>query len=184
MASPSVLRTPRSSRRRSLFPHLENLLDSPTSSQDGLIKMGLSSASPRSKKKLPAKFKQEMPRRSLNSDENKSPETVKCSPIKKSTFYGSYKPKFVFEDRTSEETNLDDSFKKKMTLETPPKILKITKRKKELTKSAPVSRSSKKYGINKGVSHAIKKPKVNPKKADKAKSGKFDSNITLPPCID
>ena len=132
--------------------------------------MALDYTSPSRKKNIPAKFKQEMPRRSINSIENTSPEQAKMSPIKKSTFYGGYKPKYVLEEKTND---LNFDLKNKMILETPPQKLKVTKKKKELTKSAPSFRS-KTYGINKGVSHAIKKPKINPKKKEqKPKSGKY-----------
>jgi hypothetical protein len=60
---------------------------------------------------------------------------------------------------------LDSSFQEKMTLQTPPKKAKVDK--KVVPKSAPAPRSSSSrrrnsstFGLNKGVSHGIKKPKA------------------------
>ena len=106
-------------------------------------------------------------RRSAEFDENKSPNSWKKSPIKTSTFYGSssYVPRY-----------LSSSFTEKMNIKTPPKE-KITTEKKKKTSlggSKPKSKSGTKFGReaggNKGVSHAIQKPKI--KKPEKQKSSK------------
>lgn len=153
-----VLRTPKSSsitRRRSLFPHLENVDLSPSKS------LSTSPSSRRSKKKeLPAKFKQEMPRQSQVDNEAKENQ-VKMSPIKKSSFYSNanYVPKW--------QQNLDKALETKMVLKTP-----SPKSSKKPSKSSSASRIVlNKNGINKGVSHAIKKPKMNKKPEKPVKSG-------------
>ena len=98
-----------------------------------------------------------MPRRNVEiepKDENKKSTT---SPITTKSFYGgaSYVPRFMRNDDA--ENDLTKNFNAKVSLKTPPKQQRrITKK---LTKSVP---ASKKYGINKGVTHSIKKPKPKP----------------------
>ena len=102
----TLQRTPKS-RRRSLFPHLENLEDSPKASLKTSPRK-----TPRSKKKeLPAKFRQELPKRDLGTSPDEKEN--KMSPIKKSTFYGSYVPKFA---------SLNNSFQVKLVKNTSSKF--------------------------------------------------------------
>jgi len=166
--SPTLLRTPKSARSsfrrtRRLFPHL---VDDVEDSSPGLASLRSLSASPKIKKQVPSKFRQEMPtaRRSAEFDENKSPNNWKKSPIKTSTFYGSssYVPRY-----------LSSSFTEKMNLKTPPKEKKTTEKKKKTSlgsKSKSATKFGREAGGNKGVSHAIQKPKI--KKPEKQKSSK------------
>lgn len=152
-----VLRTPKSSsftKRRSLFPHLENIDLSPNKS----LSTSPSSRRSNKKKDLPAKFRQEMPRQSQVDNDAKENQ-VKMSPIKKSSFYSNanYVPKW--------QQNLDTDLETKMVLKTPSPKSSI---KKQKSASKLVLN---KNGINKGVSHSIKKPKIPKKNPEKPKSG-------------
>ena len=108
-----------------------------------------------------------MPRRSAEFDEeNDSPNKV--APITTSSFYGgkssSYVPKF-----------LSSSFTEKMSLKTPPQKEKTAKKtvKSKSTSRPKVIKFGQQAGLNKGVSHAIKKPKIKkPEKEKPSKSGK------------
>ena len=132
----------------------------------GKISVRAASNSPKTKKQLPSKFRQEMPRRSAEfSDENDSPNKV--APITTTSFYGgkssSYVPKF-----------LSSSFTEKMSLKTPPQKEKKAKKTKSKSTSRPkVIKFGQQAGLNKGVSHAIKKPKIKkPEKEKPSKSGR------------
>ena len=131
----------------------------------GKISVRAASNSPKTKKQLPSKFRQEMPRRSAESDENDSPNKV--APITTTSFYGgkssSYVPKF-----------LSSSFTEKMSLKTPPQKEKTAKKTKSKSTSRPkVIKFGQQAGLNKGVSHAIKKPKIKkPEKEKPSKSGR------------
>ena len=107
-----------------------------------------------------------MPRRSAESDENDSPNKV--APITTTSFYGgkssSYVPKF-----------LSSSFTEKMSLKTPPQKEKTAKKtaKSKSTSRPKVIKFGQQAGLNKGVSHAIKKPKIKkPEKEKPSKSGR------------
>ena len=103
-----------------------------------------------------------MPRQSSNNKMFVAADGDGFSPIKKSSFYGKsggYVPKCI-KSPISSTSDLENSFESKVSIQTPPK-----KQKKSPPKSAPLpaSKSSRtkpsKFGMNKGVSHAIKKPK-------------------------
>ena len=165
--SPTLLATPKSASRsasrrtRRLFPHLVE--DSP----QGKITPGSSIISPKSKtkKQLPSKFCQEMPRRSAEFENNNC--QANASPIKKSTFYGSssYVPRYLMKENEPLSTSLNE----KLNLKTPPQKKKVEKKKKSTSAS---KNGVKKFGINKGVSHSIKKPKIK-KTQEKPKSGTY-----------
>ena len=165
--SPTLLATPKSASRsasrrtRRLFPHLVE--DSP----QGKITPGSSTISPKSKtkKQLPSKFCQEMPRRSAEFENNNC--QANASPIKKSTFYGSssYVPRYLMKENEPLSTSLNE----KLNLKTPPQKKKVEKKKKSTSAS---KNGVKKFGINKGVSHSIKKPKIK-KTQEKPKSGTY-----------
>ena len=129
-------------------------------------------SSPIFRKEIAPKFKQQMPRRNIEIEENDENKKI-TSPITAKSFYGgaSYVPKFMRND----ENDLDKNFNSKVSLKTPPKQTRKTS-KKHLTRSAP----AKKFGINKGVTHAIKKPKpqkpVKEKKSPKSNSEDEDSS--------
>jgi len=175
--SPNLLRTPKSSKRssgrrtRRLFPHL---MDDVEDSPQGKISVRAASNSPKTKKQLPSKFRQEMPRRSAEFDEeNDSPNKV--APITTSSFYGgkssSYVPKF-----------LSSSFTEKMSLKTPPQKEKTAKKtaKSKSTSRPKVIKFGQQAGLNKGVSHAIKKPKIKkPEKEKPSKSGTESADSDL-----
>ena len=111
-----------------------------------------------------------MPRRNVEVEEKDENKKTSTSPITTKSFYGgapSYVPRFM---RNNDVENLDKNFNSKISLKTPPKQQR--KIKKYLTKSVP---ASKKYGINRGVSHAIKKPKA-PKPVKEKKSPKSSSS--------
>ena len=122
------------------------------------------------RKEIAPKFKQQMPRRNVEVEE-KDENKKTTSPITTKSFYGgapSYVPRFMRNNDDVE--NLDKNFNSKISLKTPPKQQR--KIKKYLTKSVP---ASKKYGINRGVSHNIKKPKA-PKPVKEKKSPKSSSS--------
>jgi len=166
--SPNLLRTPKSASRssggrrtRRLFPHLMDDAESPR----GKLSVRATSNSPKTKKQIPSKFRQEMPRRSADFDENKSPN--KIAPMKTTSFYGSssYVPRYL---------QMTSSFSEKVNIKTPPK--KETSVRKTQAKPKSIRPKGKKFGqdggVNKGVSHAIKKPKIKkPEKEKPSKSG-------------
>ena len=105
-----------------------------------------------------------MPKRSFDKIEQDE-EMVTVSPIKKASFYGGgYVSKYcqAAEKSASSESDFENSFDSKISIKTPPK--KVTPK----AKSAPASMTKRRNNtkdINKGVKHAIKKPK--PQKAKK-----------------
>jgi len=112
--SEDILKTPRSARsarRKSLFPHLENLLDSPRSVASLKLSGGSSA-----RKSLPLGFKQEMPRQSSNNKMFVAADGDGFSPIKKSSFYGKsggYVPKCI-KSPISSTSDLENSFESKV----------------------------------------------------------------------
>ena len=107
-----------------------------------------------------------MPKRNIEIEENDENKTI-TSPITTKSFYGgsSYVPRYLRND----ENDLDKNFNSKVSLKTPPKQTRKTS-KKHLSRSVP----AKKFGINRGVTHAIKKPKpqkpVKEKRSPKSSS--------------
>ena len=105
-----------------------------------------------------------MPRQSSNKEMFVAADGDGFSPIKKTSFYGKnggYVPKWL-KSPDSSTSDLEHSFESKVSIQTPPKKQKTS------PKSAPsslslASKSGKtkpsKFGMNKGVSHAIKRPK-------------------------
>ena len=104
-----------------------------------------------------------MPRQSSNKEMFVAADGDGFSPIKKSSFYGKnggYVPKWL-KSPNSSTSDLENSFESKVSIQTPPK--KQKKSPKSAPSSLPASKSTRtkplKFGMNKGVSHAIKKPK-------------------------
>ena len=114
-----------------------------------------------------------MPRRSADFDENKSPN--KIAPMKTTSFYGSssYVPRYL---------QMTSSFSEKVNIKTPPK--KEISVKKAQAKPKSTRPKGKKFGqdggVNKGVSHAIKKPKIKKTEKEKpSKSGKCQTVVNF-----
>lgn len=124
-----------------------------------------SSAKKRSMEQLPAKFRQELPRRSQIASPFKEEPLATFSPISQSAFYGhstskQWPKKPLNVSSASSGGGLDNSFDKKVASRKAPPA------KKPRNNNNYGARNKKnKYGINKGVVHAIKKPK--PQKVSK-----------------